>query len=131
MSHWPVTRDKEGNTGIIFIEFEKIVKFTIQNNRVMVHTHEEVFYHLDNLDHLESALEVSSDRFERADRGNLIDITQVVEIDDKYSKAYFRSSLSAASKRKEATISKPGNYQRIKRRFLELHGNPKEQDWDK
>ncbi|MFC5652924.1 LytTR family transcriptional regulator DNA-binding domain-containing protein [Paenibacillus solisilvae] len=122
MSHWPVTRDKEGITGIIFIEFEKILKFTTQSNRVMVHTSDEVYYQLDNLDRLESALKASTDRFERADRGNLIDLTQVVEIDDKFSKAYFRNS-SPEGKSKEATISKPGNYQRIKKRFLELNGD--------
>lgn len=116
---WPVTRDKEGESGIIFLDFSEILKFTVQGGRRLVHTVDGVFYEPDSIDRLQSALQQSGLPFERADRGNLINITRVVEIDEKKALAIFESPEPGV-KGKDSTISKPDNFKRILKKFREM-----------
>jgi hypothetical protein len=117
--NWPVTRDRDGKTGVVLLSQDEIVKFTTQGNRILIHTLNDIFYHVDSLDKIETALRAAGLPYERADRGNLIDITKVIEIDEKTAIAYFGSEMSGG-KRIEATISRPENYRRILAKFLSL-----------
>ncbi|MGG1312800.1 MULTISPECIES: LytTR family DNA-binding domain-containing protein [Cohnella] len=101
---WPVTRDEKGETGLLFISLSDIVKISAEGNRLLFHTKDEVFYQLNTLEKIESALKAAGLPFERADRGHLIDLHKVVEIDVKNAIAYFEPS--PGKERKSATLSR-------------------------
>ena len=97
------------------------MKFTVQGGRRLVHTKDEVYYEPDNLERLEAALLAIGQPFERADRGSLIDITKVVEIDEKKAIAYFEGN-EKGTRGNDTTLSRPDNFNRIRKRFRELLG---------
>jgi len=118
--NWPATKDIDGKTGVVFIPFEKVLKFSTQGNRILIHTVDDVYYHLDGMDRIDAALQAAGLSYERADRGNLIDITKVIEIDEKKALAYFEGERPG-EKGKESTISKPENFNRIINRFKSIN----------
>ncbi|WP_221469275.1 LytTR family transcriptional regulator DNA-binding domain-containing protein [Cohnella nanjingensis] len=109
---WPVSRRERGDSGVIFLEVRQIIKFSAFGNAIQVHTQDEVFHLLATLDRIESALQAVGLPFERADRGNLIHMTKMVELDEKFSKAIFAGG-------KTATISS-SKYKKIKALFIAM-----------
>lgn len=109
---WPVSRDKDGETGFFMLDSKDIIKFSSEGSNYLVHTRDEVFYILNTLDKIESAFAAVGLPYARADRGELIDLSTVEKIEDKYEKAVFEGG-------KSATISRT-KFKAIKEKFLSL-----------
>lgn len=119
---WVVSRDEDGKSGLVELDVSEIVKFTTDKTRIVIHTKNDMFYFpFDSLEKIQNVLHTLNLPFVRADRGNLINMDKVVEIDEKYAKAYFEGDTPGV-KGKEATISRPTNYRRILSLFQERQG---------
>ena len=119
---WMVARDEDGKSGLVELEVTEILKFTTDKTRIQIHTKDDVFYFpFDSLEKIQNILQAMNLPFVRADRGNLINIDKVVEIDEKFAKVYFEGD-KPGERGKDATVSRPTNYRRILTLFRERQG---------
>jgi len=121
-----VARDEDGKSGLVELDVMEILKFTTDKTRILIHTKNDVYYFpFDSLEKIQNVLQALNLPFVRADRGNLVNIDKVIEIDDKYAKVYFEGD-KPGERGKEATVSRPTNYRRILDLFRERQGRKNE-----
>jgi DNA-binding LytR/AlgR family response regulator len=117
-----VARDEDGKTGPVELEVTEILKFTTDKTRIQIHTKNDVYYFpFDSLEKIQNILQALNLPFVRADRGNLVNMDKVIEIDEKFAKVYFEGD-KPGERGKEATVSRPTNYKRILALFRERQG---------
>ncbi|AGA56697.1 response regulator of the LytR/AlgR family [Thermobacillus composti KWC4] len=123
---WVVARDEDGKSGLVELDVMEILKFTADKTRILIHTKNDVYYFpFDSLEKIQNVLQALNLPFVRADRGNLVNIDKVIEIDEKYAKVYFEGD-KPGELGKEATVSRPTNYRRILDLFRERQGRKNE-----
>jgi len=117
-----VARDEDGKTGPVELEVTEILKFTTDKARIQIHTKNDVYYFpFDSLEKIQNILQALNLPFVRADRGNLINMDKVIEIDEKFAKVYFEGD-KPGERGKDATVSRPTNYKRVLALFRERQG---------
>jgi hypothetical protein len=99
--HLTVARDKDGETGLVPLHIEDIIflEFERLDNRINVHTLNEVFYIMGTLKFWVTALQNSGYDFVMVDRVNAANLRRIVRMDKQYNIAYFESELTKESKR--------------------------------
>jgi DNA-binding LytR/AlgR family response regulator len=98
--HLTVARGKDGETGLVPLEIEDIIflEFERIDNRINVHTLDDVYYIMGTLKFWVTALQNSGYDFVMVDRVNAANINKIVRLDKQYNIAYFETDVTKESK---------------------------------
>ena len=92
-----VTRDVEGHSGLIPVSIDAItfLEYEQSNNRIIVHTLEDIYYTMGTLKYWMNAIEGAGHNYVLADRNTAINVSRIVHIDTIFRVAYFENPSEA------------------------------------
>lgn len=95
-----VTRTVDGSSGIKSLHVRDIafLEYDRKEDRVLVHTVDDVFYVVGTLKYWTIAFNASGYSFKQVDRNNVVNLDRVTALDPTYKHAYFEEPVSQESK---------------------------------
>ena len=101
MATLTVSRDVEGNTGVLALPVNEIayIEYANKIDRIVVHSVKEEFYTQGTLRYWLNAFNNSGYQFMAVDRTNVVNLDRIVLLDNLYQLAFFEEDVTPRSKR--------------------------------